>query len=123
MRWMILDGPVDTLWIESMNTVLDDNKILTLLNGDRISLPEEVKLIFEVTNLENASPATVSRCGMVYYDTKELGWKPYIESWINKKQQDEDFNDFMYELVDSLLIPILEVKDRECKDLVPCLET
>ena len=83
---MILDGPVDTLWIESMNTVLDDNKILTLLNGDRISLPEEVKLIFVVTNLANGSPATVSRCGMVYYDTKELGWKPYIESWINKKQ-------------------------------------
>ena len=45
-RWMILDGPVDTLWIESMNTVLDDNKVLTLLNGDRISLPPQVGLVF-----------------------------------------------------------------------------
>ena len=48
LRWMILDGPIDTLWIESMNTVLDDNKVLTLLNGDRISLPNQVGLLFEV---------------------------------------------------------------------------
>lgn len=81
---MILDGPVDTLWIESMNTVLDDNKVLTLLNGDRISLPNSMGLIFEVENLAVASPATVSRAGMVYLDINDLGWRPYIESWIEK---------------------------------------
>jgi dynein heavy chain len=59
---------------------------------------------------------------MVYYDTKELGWKPYMDAWIHKKGQDEDFSDFMLELVESLLIPILQVK-KTLNDLVPCLET
>jgi len=71
---MVLDGPVDTLWIESMNSVLDDNKLLTLNNGDRIALTSNVRLLFEVQDLSVASPATVSRAGMIYMDVDELGW-------------------------------------------------
>lgn len=83
-RWMILDGPVDTLWIESMNTVLDDNKVLTLLNGDRISLPPQVGLVFEVEDLAVASPATVSRAGMVYLNINDVGWRAIMQAWILK---------------------------------------
>ena len=86
MRLMIIDGPVDTLWIESMNSVLDDSKLLTLNNGDRIPLTKNVKLLFEVENLAVASPATVSRAGMIYLDIDELGWEPYISMWIKQKE-------------------------------------
>jgi len=83
---MILDGPVDTLWIETMNSVLDDSKLLTLTNGDRTSLKPTVRLLFEVQDLAVASPATVSRAGMIYMDIEELGWRPFFEQWIASKK-------------------------------------
>ncbi len=64
-RWLVLDGPVDPVWIENLNTALDDSKLLCLSNNERISLQPGLRLLFETDNLENASPATVSRCGIV----------------------------------------------------------
>ena len=65
-KWMILDGDIDPMWIESLNTVMDDNKILTLANNERIPLKGHMRMIFEIRDLRFASPATVSRAGILY---------------------------------------------------------
>lgn len=86
-RWILYDSDVDAIWVENMNSVMDDSKLLTLNNGERIRLEKYCSMLFEVFDLQFASPATISRCGMVFVDDKDLGYQPYYEKWAKSKHE------------------------------------
>ena len=88
-KWVVLDGDVDPNWIESLNTVMDDNKVLTLVSQERIPLTPEMRLIIEVSNLREATPATVSRGGVLFVNEGDVGWRPLFDTWINKYKNDK----------------------------------
>ncbi|KAI8425205.1 hypothetical protein MSG28_007028 [Choristoneura fumiferana] len=60
-KWIVLDGDIDPMWIESLNTLMDDNKVLTLASNERIALTKPMRLLFEIANLRTATPATTTR--------------------------------------------------------------
>jgi dynein heavy chain len=89
-KWVILDGDLDANWIESMNSVMDDNKLLTLASNERIPLKPHMKMIFEIRDLRFATPATVSRAGILYIsDSAGTQWRSYVKSWIGQLKCDD----------------------------------
>ncbi|XP_030610318.1 dynein axonemal heavy chain 9 isoform X3 [Archocentrus centrarchus] len=120
-KWIVLDGDIDPMWIESLNTVMDDNKVLTLASNERIPLNPTMRLVFEISHLRTATPATVSRAGILYINPADLGWNPPVSSWIDKREvQSEKAN--LTILFDKYLPPCLDALRSRFKKIIPIPE-
>ena len=90
-QWIVLDGDIDAEWIETMNTVMDDNKLLTLVSNERIPLTPLMRLLFGA-DLRNASPATVSRAGVIFVNEDDIGWMPFVSACDTRPDKDQASN-------------------------------
>eukprot|EP00947_MAST-08B_sp_MAST-8B-sp1_P002409 g2409.t1 len=120
-KFVVFDGPVDAIWIENMNTVLDDNKKLCLNSGEMLQMSATMTMMFEVDDLSQASPATVSRCGMVYMEPASLGIDPLIRSWLATLPAavTPATKVSLWRLFDTFMEPAMAIVRRFCKEVVP----
>ncbi|KAL7707900.1 dynein heavy chain cytosolic putative [Lotmaria passim] len=107
--WVFCDGDIDPEWVESLNSVLDDNKLLTMPNGVRIQFGDNVNFLFETHSLEFASPATVSRMGIIYLSEEDVDPKVAVATWLAEQPEEtqaqlrEWIDAYFYKAIDSLL--------------------
>ncbi len=120
-KWIVLDGDIDPMWIESLNTVMDDNKILTLASNERIPLTPTMRLLFEISHLRTATPATVSRAGILYINPGDLGWNPQVTSWIDTRENSAERSNLTI-LFDKYVPMCIDAIKNRFKKITPIVE-
>ncbi|KAI4214893.1 MAG: hypothetical protein LQ351_002606 [Letrouitia transgressa] len=110
-HWIVFDGDVDPEWVENLNSVLDDNKLLTLPNGERLNLPSNVRILFEVENLKYATLATVSRCGMVWFSSDTVTTDMMVSNYLQVLRKNP-FEDLDEDNTSQSTTPVLAIQNE-----------
>ena len=111
-----------------MNTVMDDNKVLTLVSNERIPLTPSMRLLLEVSHMRNASPATASRGGVLFLNETDVGWRPLLAAWIDKKGKErgkdaDQVSNVLTTLCDTYVAPTLSfVRKSKLATITPIMD-
>ncbi|KAM4043310.1 dynein axonemal heavy chain 5-like isoform 1-T1 [Anomaloglossus baeobatrachus] len=118
--WLWFDGPLNSSWADNFNSVLGPENVLQLNNGDYLELPKNLKIIFETTDLQTASPATLTKAGVLYIESEALGWRPLSKIWLDGRNQQE--NAVLSKAFYRTLDPIFNLILHDAKAIVPVTE-
>ncbi|XP_035980517.1 dynein heavy chain 1, axonemal isoform X4 [Fundulus heteroclitus] len=123
-QWFILDGPLDPGWMDGLNSLLDDSKKLCLSSGEFLHLTDEMSVMFEAQDLAGASPATVSRCGLVYLEPSMLGLLSLTECWLKRVPEAlRPYTEQMNSLFSRFLQDSVAFVRSSVKEVIPSLDS
>ena len=77
-----------------------------------------MRLLFEISNLKHATPATVSRAGILYINPGDLGWNPYVTSWVETRSSSTEKANLTI-LFDKYIPTIQEAMKHRFKKITP----
>ncbi|KAI0982004.1 hypothetical protein GJ496_010034, partial [Pomphorhynchus laevis] len=136
-KWIVLDRDIDPMWIESLNTVMNDNKLLTLASNERIPLTKTMRMLFEIYHLRTATPATVSCADIkyrkislniknpfleiLYINSIDIGYVPLFQSWLEKRQNSSE-RTIIQLLFDKYVLVTFECLREKCRKAIPIVD-
>jgi dynein heavy chain len=115
--WIVMDGPINTIWMEHLNTVLDETKMLSIANGDRMPLADGNKVVLEVDSLSNAAPSTVARTGLVNFPPEQISTQGVVRAWLKRRRPDEA--QWLGPILDEFFPPMLEAAAQRGSSPLP----
>ncbi|MBN3318102.1 DYH6 protein, partial [Atractosteus spatula] len=120
ISWLCFDGTLTPTWADNFSSVLETKKVLQLSNGEHLPLTSNIRLLFETSDLELASPALISRAGIIYVDSDTTGWRPLAKIWLAQRNEQE--NKVLSQAFNSTLDPIFNFVLHDVKLPVPLTE-
>lgn len=117
--WLCLDGQILAAWSDNFSSIFDSNLHLQLKNGDH--LRNLCKLVFETSDIADATPSLVAKSGIIFYDDELVGWRSIARSWLEIRSNKTEIN-CLQRCFSKTMDEISNLVLKECKPIVPVRE-